>query len=319
MINKLTIALVVIIIVVIIAIMTKDYYSTKPDYIEENPYKLDVSELKKVDTSLIKYKEVKNLKIDSTQLKGLVFANDKLYLVDEGFLRIITPGGEELNRTELSGIPRCVSASINNIFVGFKDYICQFDPSGNLKKRWPSLNEKTVITSLAIKDNTLFIADAGNRKVLRYSTNGDFIGEFDGKAEEGDLHGFIVPSPYFDLAIDPDGELWVVNPGMHSLENYSEDGKRITYWKKASFKIDGFSGCCNPAQMAILPDGSFVTSEKGIVRIKVHKPSGELSCVVAAPDKFPNGIHAPDISASPDGTIYALDFDKNLIRIFKKK
>jgi hypothetical protein len=317
--NKWTLLLVVIIVAVIIVVTTADYYSTRPDNIPENPYSISTENYENVDASLIKYREVKNIKTDSIKLKGLAFANNRLYLVDEKQLRIITPEGAELSRTALTASPRCITVSDNYIYVGFKEYISQFELSGKLKSNWPPLDPNTVITSLAVKGNDLFIADAGKRRVLRYSINGELLGQFEGKAEEGDLHGFIIPSPNFDLSVNPDGELWVVNPGMHALENYSETGKRITYWQKASFNIDGFSGCCNPAQMAFLPDGSFVTSEKGMVRIKIHKPSGELSCVVAAPDKFPGGMHAPDLTVSPDGAIYALDFDKNLVRIFKRK
>ena len=76
--------------------------------------------------------------------------------------------------------------------------------------------------------------------------------------------------------------MWVVNPGMHAFENYEFDGDLRAFWENTSMKIDGFSGCCNPAHFTFLPDGSFVTSEKGLVRVKVHKPSGELLGVVAA-------------------------------------
>ena len=45
---------------------------------------------------------------------------------------------------------------------------------------------------------------------------------------------------YFDLDIYDD-ELWVVNPGMHALENYADDGTLRGYWDKISMKIEGFS------------------------------------------------------------------------------
>ena len=35
-----------------------------------------------------------------------------------------------------------------------------------------------------------------------------------------EIPGFIIPSPYFDLLIGIYGKLWVVNPGLHSFENY---------------------------------------------------------------------------------------------------
>jgi hypothetical protein len=81
-------------------------------------------------------------------------------------------------------------------------------------------------------------------------------------------------------------------------------------------KTEGFSGCCNPAFFTFLSDGRFVTSEKGLVRIKTYKVSGEFEGVVAAPDKFIEDGHAPDIAADSKNNIYAMDFDKKVIRVF---
>ena len=111
----------------------------------------------------------------------------------------------------------------------------------------------------------------------------------------------------------------MVNPGRHAFENYTFDGQLRGYWEKTDISIDGFSGCCNPAQMAVMPDGSFVTAEKGLVRIKIHKASGELLSVVAPPESFPGATKAPDLAVGPSGIIYAIDYEQNVIRVFQKK
>jgi hypothetical protein len=112
-----------------------------------------------------------------------------------------------------------------------------------------------------------------------------------------------------------------VNPGLHSLENYSAEGRLREHWKASGAQTENFSGCCNPAHFCFLPDGSFVTSEKGLVRIKVYKPSGEFSGVVAAPKKFENKIEgqAPDVATDSQGNIYALDLDRKVLRVFELK
>ena len=104
------------------------------------------------------------------------------------------------------------------------------------------------------------MADAVNRSVHRFDISGKYLDSFEGKTGGQDLHGFIVPSPYFDLKVNGDGELWVINPGKHAFENYTDDGELRSYWENNSMKVDGFSGCCNPAHIAFLPDGSFITS-----------------------------------------------------------
>jgi hypothetical protein len=145
------------------------------------------------------------------------------------------------------------------------------------------------------------------------------LGQFEGKSEAGQLHGFIIPSGCFGLAVSPEGELWVINPGKHALELYSHEGSLVRFWQNASFGPDGFSGCCNPVHIAILPDGSFVTSEKGIVRVKIHKPFGDLEGFVADPSEFEGSVIAPAIAVDDEGRIFILDFNRNSIRVFEKK
>jgi hypothetical protein len=181
------------------------------------------------------------------------------------------------------------------------------------------LNSRAFITAVAIKDHIIFAADAGNRVVHRYDISGRYLDNFEGATGSDDSQGFVVPSGYFDLKVNSDGELWVVNPGRHSFENYTDEGKLRGYWDKSSSDINGFSGCCNPAHIAFLSDGSMVTSEKLIVRIKVHKISGELVTVVASPDMFRENGVAPDLAADDNDNIYALDFDRKIIRVFVPK
>jgi hypothetical protein len=111
-----------------------------------------------------------------------------------------------------------------------------------------------------------------------------------------------------------------VNPGRQSLENYNADGSLRTSWGVPGMKIEGFSGCCNPAQMAIMDDNSFVTSEKGMPRIKLYGQHGELKGIVAPPDLFDaDSYYAPDVAVDTANIIYALDFARKQVRIFKMK
>ena len=83
--------------------------------------------------------------------------------------------------------------------------------------------------------------------------------------------------------------------------------------------LHGFCGCCNPSHFALLEDGSFVTSEKGIVRVKVYNRIGELASVVAGPEHFIEGTEGIDLAVGPDQEIYLLDPLKKMVRVFVKK
>jgi hypothetical protein len=317
--RKLIISILLVLAAVIVGLVVIDVMDSRPDKRPDNPYEYSVSQFASVDTALIKYTEAIDFTFGDLDLRGIAFANNRLYLVEDNYLLIVSPEGEKLAKSELPESPVCVTASSKGIYIGFRNYIGEYNPDGQLVKNWKPLNDSTVLTSLSVTDSLLFAADAGNRRVLRYHTNGTLSGSFTGKRDSGDLHGFIIPSPFFELAVTSDGELWVVNPGKHAFENYTYEGELRGFWEKTAMTIDGFSGCCNPAQMAVMPDGSFVTAEKGMVRIKIHKASGEVLCVVAPAAEFPGDTHAPDLAVSPSGDIYALDYERKMIRVFQLK
>ncbi|NOR75773.1 MAG: hypothetical protein GQ525_11510 [Draconibacterium sp.] len=319
--NKGIVIFLIVLAVVIVGVIVGDFISKRPDKMAPNPFDYNLDEFKNVDESLIHYKETKNFKIGFEEPAGITLANEKIYLVGDKKLKIIDFAGKLLSEIELFDKPHTVEVADDKIYVAFEKQIQVFDEAGELLQELNFPDDNSYITAVAIQNENIFVADAGTRKIMHFTLDGEKLNEFDGKTDEEGSVGFIIPSPYFDMDINEDGELWLVNPGMHSLENFNSDGSLRTYWKSTSVRIEGFSGCCNPAHFTFLPDGSFVTSEKGLVRIKIYKPSGEFSGVVAAPNKFVDKIEgqAPDIEADELGNIYALDFDKKVLRVFELK
>lgn len=317
--NKGIIIFLIALAVIIITVVTLDYISSKPGELPANPYALAIDPFSRTDTALIMFNEKLDLTINFTEPTGLCYNEGKIFVVGDQKMQIIEPTGKLLKEINFESRPTCVYASSNYIFIGFRKSVTIMNHEYLIIANCNSLSDSTVITSIAEKSGTVFIADAGKRIVRKFDLTGKPIGEIQGKSGNDQIHGFIIPSPYFDLAFNGEGDLWIVNPGKHSLENYTLDGKLRTWWQASSVRIEGFSGCCNPAHFAFLPDGSFVTSEKGIIRIKVYKPSGEFLSVVASPSKFKENVHAPDLAVDNLGNIYALDIDRKMVRQFVKK
>jgi hypothetical protein len=317
--NKGIIIFLIVLAVVIVAIIAGDYLSNKPDKTGPNPFEYNVDNFKVVDSTLIHFRETKNFRIAFEKPVAITIANEKLYLAGDNKIQVIGLDGTLQQEIALTGMPQTVEVSGNTIYTAINNGVNVFNEVGNLIKTWPALTDSALITAIAASETSVFVADAGNRKVHHFSPGGQLLASFDGKADEGVLHGFIIPSGFFDLDINPDGDLWVVNPGMHSLENYTDEGNLREHWNNTSMMTEGFSGCCNPAFYTFLPDGRFVTSEKALVRIKTYKPSGEFDGVVAAPVKFKEDGRAPDVATDSAGNVYALDFDKKMIRVFEKK
>jgi hypothetical protein len=90
-------------------------------------------------------------------------------------------------------------------------------------------------------------------------------------------------------------------------------------WGRPAAEIDGFCGCCNPTDFALLPDRRFVTSEKGLARVKVYGAEGKFECVVAAPEVFAEDVVGLDLAADAQGRIYVLDPSAKAVRIFARK
>lgn len=310
---------VLVILAVIIGVILFDFLTKRPDRRGENPYALDVEVYKAVDEALISHRETLNFSLGSLKGAGICCYNDSLFIVGDSSLAVLTTAGLPGGMYSILPHPTCIAVGEHYLYVGYKDFVAMYSHHGALLGRWEGLGERAVITSLALKGERIYAADAGNRKVVIYDDGGEVLGAFEGKAETDDGHGFIVPSANFDLVVNSYGELWVVNPGKHAIENYSDEGRLRGFWENVSFNIEGFLGCCNPAKIAVLEDGSFVTSEKGIVRIKIYDQSGKLLSVVAPPSLFKEEGQAPDICVDGQGIIYALDFDREMIRIFEPK
>ncbi len=85
----------------------------------------------------------------------------------------------------------------------------------------------------------------------------------------------MIPSPYFEVAIDADNNIYTANTGKHRIEKRNLSGKILYSFGEAGTAPDSFCGCCNPAHFTLVP-GGFVTAEKGINRIKILNDKGEF-------------------------------------------
>jgi hypothetical protein len=199
-----------------------------------------------------------------------------------------------------------------------RDNIEVYNIDGEMVDVWESLGGNAWLTSLAVTTDIVYAADAGTRVVWGFNRKGKPVIRIDGTGIDGLGDVFVVPSPYFDIAVTDENSIWVVNPGLHALEKYRSNGALITSWERSSFQIDGFCGCCNPSHIALMPNGSFVTSEKGLPRVKIHGPTGELLCVVAGPEQFDAKVTGLDLAVDSNGRILVLDTAMNKIRIFER-
>ena len=128
--------------------------------------------------------------------------------------------------------------------------------------------------------------------------------------------GLVLPSPYCDVIVSD--AVWGANTGRLSIEKYSLDGKFISAWGKPGVGLSEFPGCCNPAHIARTPSGGFVTSEKGLLRIKEFDGSGKFIGLITRPGDFHPTAHPPAVAVDNAGRVYALDTYRKAVRVFER-
>lgn len=288
----------------------------------EKSFAYDLSAMKQIDPALIKYREVRQ--IDPAMSNPQAIAIDA-----QG--NLLVAGGKQVRRLSATGMPMgefvavgevvCITpGSDGRVFVGLIDHVEVYSGEGKLLANWQAFSPRSRLTSIAVASNgDVFVADQGNERVWRCDGNGKVINEI-GRADAArGYEGLRVPSPHMDLAIGADGLLWVANPGRHRLEAYSPDGTLERYWGDFGTVIESFPGCCNPADFVLMVDGSFITAEKGVARVKRYLNDGRFESVVAAPAAFSENMTGLDLAGGADGLVYVLERGARQVRVFERE
>lgn len=301
---------------------------------QPNPFAYDLGHLEKTDPRLVHYAEAGRFRCARGEVRRLAIGpDDRRYLAAGNCVVVLSDSGAAVSEIALAGPPRCLAvAKDGTVYVGLRDHVEVFDRKGQRQAAWNSPGARAWFTGLAVGANDLFAADAGNRLVWRYDRSGKLVGRIGQKDDDRHVPGFIVPSPFFDLKLHKDGLLRVANPGRHRVEAYTFDGDFEFAWGKASAAIDGFCGCCNPCNFALLPDGRFVTCEKGLPRVKVYSAAGKFECVVAGVESFAENARACssegagdcskaglDAAVDSQGRIFILDRASGEVRLMRRK
>jgi hypothetical protein len=300
--------------------------------VSTNPFAYDVTRFQKTDPKLIAWQEVTRWPVPHPEARRLAIGpDDQLYVCAGNFINVLSRDGRRGLEIPLSGPANCVAvADDRTVFAGLRDHIEVFDNKGARLARWDSPDPKTWLTGVAVNAKNVFAADAGKLVVIRYGLDGKITGRIGVKDSSRNIPGFVVPSPFLDVILHPDGLLRVNNPGRHQVEAYTFDGDLEGVWGKPTAGIEGFCGCCNPIALTTLADGRLVTCEKGIPRVKVYSAAGEFESVVAGAESFPENAHACndlndcihgglDAAVDSTGRIYLLDIVTSDVRVLQRK
>ncbi len=249
-----------------------------------------------------------------------VDSEDRIYVSGDSKVRVLDPLGGVVREFPLPEKGRCVAVSAQGeVYVGFLRHVGIFSVHGEQTASWDQIDASSYLTSIALSGDVVFVADAGTRSVWKFNHAGVNLGRIAEEDAEAGIPKLVVPSPFFDLAAPDDSSVWVVNPGQHKLFRFSHDGNLLDSWGTHSHEVEGFCGCCNPSHIALFEDGSFVTSEKGFVRVKTYDPKGNFTGLVASADQFQKGAQGLALAVDSSQRILVMDMKNKGIRVFVRK
>lgn len=154
-------------------------------------------------------------------------------------------------------------------------------------------------SGLAIdKDDLLYVADAGNHRVQKFTMNGLARGSF-GACGTGPGE-FVFPSA---VAVAPDGPVFVVD-ALGRLQSFAADGHFLKSW-------DGLRA---PRGVAATADRVYVT-EGDLNRIRVLSRTGSGDGVLGGPGSLPGHFLSPaGVAVDEEGFLYVADSGNHRIQ-----
>jgi len=275
---------------------------------EPNPFAYKVDHLAKTDPKLVRFEQAGMWRCPASSPRQVaVGPEDRVFVATAKGICVFAADGVLLTEIPTRSAVRCLAlAGDGTIFAGLRARVEVFDAKYQSLPGWDNPDPKTWLTGIAVTEKDVFLADSGNRVILRHDRSGKALKKIGEKDNTRNIPGLIVPSPYLDVKVAPDGLLRVNNPGRHRVEAYTLDGDLEFAWGKPTAAIDGFCGCCNPIGIALMPDGRLITCEKGLPRVKVYTSSGEFESVVAGPESFPENARVGSVRDANDGTMGGL-------------
>ncbi len=252
-------------------------------------------------------------KVNEGSLKAVSVApSGKVYLGGDSFVSCYDNSMKLIWNVKAPSTVTSLSNWGDSIFASTSEQILVMNAEGRILNEWGPFEDSCMITSVSANAKYVAFADAGNKIVYILDKGGEvkiMIGQ-------NDKH-FVIPSPYFEVALDNNNNLYAANTGLHRIETYTIDGVLKSQFGEAGTAPGAFCGCCAPPHFALIPQG-FVTAEKGINRIKILNKKGEFVEFVNSKNNFTKSV--PLDLASVDGvTIYGAYPGDSKLYIFNRK
>lgn len=240
-------------------------------------------------------------------------SDDQVYAVGDTDLKIFDSEGAFQQRwsTETPGLS--VGVSGGEVYVGQAGRLTVYDHSGNLLQEWKDPERLGLVTAVDFLDGAVLIADSYDRCIRRYTREGEFLNNI---GKDNRMKGFNIPNGVLDFAVDREGFIRACNPGKHRVERYTAEGELRDHIGRFSGPDPrGFSGCCNPTNVAVDKRGLVYVTEKTGPRAKVLDDKGNMIAIIAQ-DVFDPNSKNMDLAVDSRGRVFVADTVSLQVHIF---
>ncbi|HXH20983.1 MAG TPA: flippase activity-associated protein Agl23 [Dehalococcoidia bacterium] len=174
---------------------------------------------------------------------------------------------------------------------------------GRLKEPW---------SVVVAPDGTVFVADTWNHRIQKFDANLNFVKAW------GDPFFGANPGPFQmfgprDIAIGPDGTLWVTDTGNKRIVNYTQDGNFI---RQIGGPGSGLGQFDEQVGLAFDASGALYVADTWNERIQRFSPDLSSQTAYAAGWTSKDAIHKPYLAVLRDGRVVASEPAKGVLMLF---
>jgi len=192
----------------------------------------------------------------------------------------------------------------------------RFGPSER-EKDFLTFDEFDILDDVAVgPDGVIYLTFGLWPDIELYSETGSFL-RYIGPVATGGVGR--CPCEYncsFDLAVAPDGNMYVVDSIDNYVSYFSPSGSRLGAWGREGSGEGEFN---SPRAIAVGPDGTVFVADTENHRIQYFTAVGSFLGSFGGLGSCEGKFYGPgSVAVAPDGTVYVADFRTDRIQYFRR-